>query len=137
MATNTAGSTARVYHQAQTHYLDAVITVANLSPTTTFKVGTLPAGAVILRCYSANSVVFNAGTNNFLSVGNAASGAQIAAAQAAGALGTNALTLVASAAQIMTADTDIYVTGAFTGTPATTGAGYIIIEYMAPDSILA
>lgn len=137
MATNTAGSTARVYTQAQRHYLSAPITVANLSPTQSFKIGTIPAGAQLIAAFTSIVTAFNAGTTNNVSLGNASGGAQLAAAQAGLAtVGSTSLTLVAGAVSVPQVDTDVYVTGALSGTAATQGSGTIYVEYLVPDAVL-
>lgn len=49
MATNTAATTARLYHQSMVHYLRATITV---SDTTAKLVGTIPAGSIVIPAAS-------------------------------------------------------------------------------------
>jgi len=130
MPTGTLGSSARDY-PSRGDKLVAVVNLANLAPTQSLKIGTLPAGSAILRIATAVSTAFNYGTNNNISVGTASGGAQIVAAAAIGAVGVNTQTVIAAAAN-MAADTDIWVTGAFTGTTGTTGAGLVIVEFAGP-----
>jgi hypothetical protein len=132
MPTGTLGSTARDYPSRNTS-LAAVINLTNLAPTSTLKVGTIPAGSCILRILTCVGVAFNYGTNNNISVGNAPSGAQIVAAAAVGGVGANTQTVIAAAA-FATTDTDIWITGAFTGTVGTTGSGFVVVEFASPTA---
>lgn len=93
--------------------------------------GTLPAGAVVLRCYVINSVVFNFGTNNLIKVGTVAadttfSGATLSVA----ALGLTAGVPLAAAAMLPTVDTLVNITSLCSGTAGTTGAGVVVLEYL-------
>ena len=95
------------------------------------KVGTLPAGCVVSRCYVALSVVFNFGTNNLIKVGTAAadttySGATLSVA----ALGVTAGVPLASAAMLPAVDTPVICTSLCTGTAGTTGTGFVVVEYL-------
>jgi hypothetical protein len=133
MATGTLGSSARDYHTRQTHYLSlAIAGTGNFGVAATVKIGTIPATGFIVRIQQANTQVFN-GTTPVISIGTAASGAQLVASATGGmtALGTTTLTLVSTAAGPFTADQDIYVTNGTTGT-ITTGAGYVSVEYILP-----
>jgi hypothetical protein len=131
MATGTLGSTARDYHTRQTHYLAAAINAANMFGTNQIKIGTIPAGGAILRGNNSVGVAFNAGTANAISVGTLASGASIVASGSLAAIGNTALT-IASAGAYVTTDTDIYVTGAFTGAAPNTGQALVTLEYAIP-----
>lgn len=136
MTTGTLGSQARDYHQRQTHYLAANISgVAGSNfalQGATFKLGTVPANATIIRAGFSVGTVFNNGTLNQLSIGNAASGAQIVATVAGLAtLGlAAAMTVIGSAAGPMAADQDIWVTNQSTGTQGTAGAAVVWVEYI-------
>jgi hypothetical protein len=133
MATGTLGSAARDYHTRQTPYLSQALSgTGNFGVAATVKVGTIPANGYIVRIAQANTAVFN-GTTPVISVGTAASGAQLVASATGGmtALGVTSLTLIGTAAGPFTADQDIYVTNGTTGT-ITTGAGYVSVEYIVP-----
>jgi hypothetical protein len=133
MTTGTLGSSARDYHTRQTHYLSqALAGTGNFGVAATVKIGTIPAGGFITRITQATSAVFN-GTTPVISVGTAASGAQLVASAAGGmaTLGVTSLTLIGTAAGPFTADQDIYVTNGTTGT-ITTGAGSVAVEYIVP-----
>jgi len=113
-----------------TGYLRAPITF-NIGTAGIVQVGTLPAGAIVLRCYVAISTVFNFGTNNLIKVGTVAadttySGATLSVA----ALGITAGVPLAAAAMLPTVDTPVIATSLCTGTAGTTGAGVVVIEYL-------
>ena len=95
------------------------------------QVGTLPAGAVVLRAYVVINQVFNWGTNNLLKVGIVGSDASIISSASLLALGIISATAVLTAAATITptVDTQIIATSLATGTQATTGSGFIVIEY--------
>ena len=113
------------------NYLRAPITFTNLGTVSIVQVGTLPAGAVVLRAYVVVNQVFNWGTNNLLKVGIVGSDASIISSASLLALGNIAATAVLTAAATITptVDTQIIATSLATGTQATTGSGFIIIEY--------
>ena len=113
------------------NYLRAPINVTNLGTVSIVQVGTLPAGAVVLRAYVVINQVFNWGTNNLLKVGIVGSDASIISSASLLALGIISATAVLTAAATVTptADTQIIATSLATGTQATTGSGFIIIEY--------
>ena len=143
MATNTPGSSARVYHQAQTHFVQTPFQAAaspaatQITGTQGIKMGTLPAGAIAVRAGIVIDQVYNAGTNNQVKFGTTNGGAELAAlANGPATLGFTAYTLAASAALKMTADTDVYLNGGFTGTAPTTGSGTAFLEYIPPESAL-
>lgn len=94
------------------------------------KVGTIPAGALILKALSGVTIntVFNAGTGNVLDIGTSADddlyGTDLA-------LGTAAFVPLDEAVSYrVTADTEITATVVLTGTAATTGAGVAHIAYL-------
>lgn len=94
------------------------------------KVGTIPAGAQILKALSGVTVntVFNAGTGNVLDVGTSADddlyGTDLA-------LGTAAFVPLDEAVSYrVTSDTEITATVALSGTAATTGAGVVSVAYL-------
>ena len=95
------------------------------------QLGTLPTGSVVLRCSVVVSTVFNAGTNNFLKVGIVGSDASIISSASLTALGNITATAVLTAAATITptVDTQIIVTSLATGTQATTGSGFVVIEF--------
>jgi hypothetical protein len=124
------GLPARSSGDQTVNYLRAPITFL-MGTAGKVNLGTLPAGAVVLRCYVINSVVFNWGTNNLIKVGTVAadttfSGATLSVA----ALGLTAGVPLAAAAMLPTADTLVVVTSLCTGTQATTGAGVVVLEYL-------
>lgn len=134
MATNVdlRGQGPRDLYAAQTSFISVVLDFASFAVgSADIAIGVIPAGARILRAYTVVSVVYNAGTNNGLGIGNATGGQQIAANGNTylSALGTNAITLVASAAQFVTTPTTLWVHNNVTGTAPTTGHADVIVEY--------
>ena len=113
------------------NYLRAPITFTSLGTVSIVQVGTLPAGAVVLRAYVVINQVFNWGTNNLLKVGIVGSDASIISSASLVATGIISATAVLTAAATITptVDTQIIATSLATGTQATTGSGFIIIEY--------
>jgi len=97
------------------------------------QVGTLPAGAVVLRAIVVVTTAFNAGTNNFLKVGIVGSDASILSTVTLTATGvitaTSVLATAAATSTAPTVDTQIICTSLMTGTAATAGAGFVIVEY--------
>lgn len=128
MTTNTAGSQARDYGKGMVHYIRKNVTYANNG--TAVKVGTLPAGAQIIKPMSgvAVAVAFNAGTTNVIDIGTAATGDLYATDLALGAI--NFVPLDELVNMRVTVDTDIYATVQLTGTAATAGDGEVVVAYV-------
>jgi hypothetical protein len=131
MPSNTAATQARLYNTDQVHYLAKTITFDDDGIVHTL--GILPAGAVVIKPASGVQVhtVFNAGTNNFLDVGTAATGDLFATDLA---LGSVAFVPLDEAVGLrVAADTTITATVQLSGTAATTGAATVLIAYILPD----
>lgn len=110
------------------NYLRAPITFA-IGNTGIVQVGTLPAGAVVLRAYAVIGTAFNAATTNTLKIGTVASDAAITATVALGTIGVASGTIAANAAVLPAVDTPIIATSTSTGTAATAGSGVVVVEY--------
>jgi hypothetical protein len=127
MATNTAGSTAREYATQQIHYLRKQITEADEGTTVT--VGTIPAGATILRVISGVQVdvAFN-GTSPIVDIGVSGTAERFGAnlTLAAIAFVPNGVT---DALNTMAADTTILAAVSATGNDSTAGVAQVIIAY--------
>jgi hypothetical protein len=93
------------------------------------QVGTLPAGAAVLRAYTVIGIVFNAATTNTLKIGTVASDASIVSSVVTGVLGVTLGTVTASAGFLPSVDTPIIATSTATGAVATTGSGVVVVEY--------
>jgi hypothetical protein len=125
--------TPRELHTQQIHYLRKGFTFADTGALT---VGTLPAGALILKPISGIfvSTVFNAGTANVADIGTTADDDLFGTD-----LSLTALAFVpldeAVGGFLVAAATDITVTPGLTGTAATTGAAEVVIAYI-PDNDL-
>lgn len=96
------------------------------------KMGRLPAGAVVLRTVIGVTEAFDAGTTNVLIVGTATDDDALVAAGGVDETAV-AVTSVAPAtlagAVAPSADTDIYVEFTQSGTAATAGAAWVVVEY--------
>ena len=86
MATGTLGTTARDYPSRGERIAYNLGFGGAFGAGTSIKVGTVPAGSVLARCATITGTAFNSFTTNNISVGTAASGAQIVAANAIGAV---------------------------------------------------
>ena len=127
MPTNTRGSVARDTRLSTVQYIAKTLTFANAGQVL---IGTLPAGAVILKAASGAHVhtVFNAATTNTIDIGIQSDGDLFGSALAGGAVAF--VPLDESAGYKLTADTPIYATYNQTGTAATTGEATIYIAYI-------
>jgi hypothetical protein len=116
-----------------TNYLRAPISFTT-GATSVVQVGTIPAGCVVLRSYVIITTVFNAGTTNAATIGTIALPAAYgtAATILLGALGVIVGAPTAGSAATATAptvDTAVILTMGQAGTAATTGAGFVVVEF--------
>jgi len=134
MATGTLGSSARDYPARESRIVYALSGLAGsvFGAGTSIKIGTVPAGSSLLRCYTQTGTAFNASTTNNISVGTASAGAQLVAAAAIGAAGINSQTIVAAAAGPLASDTDVWITGTFAAAAPTAGAANFVLEWANP-----
>jgi hypothetical protein len=129
MATNTAGTVARDLGIQAVHYMRKGITFADKG--TTVVVGTLPAGAMLLKALSGVYVTTAfGGTTPTLDVGPTSdSGHDLwASALALGSLGYITLDEAASAYAVVASDTE--VSADYNGTDDVAGAAEIVICYI-------
>jgi hypothetical protein len=114
------------------NYLRAPVTFA-IGTAGIVQVGTLPAGALVLRAYVVVTTVFNFGTNNLVKVGIVGSDASILSTVSLTAAGviaaTSVLTTAAAASTAPSVDTQIIATTLCTGTAGTAGQAYVVVEY--------
>lgn len=132
MPTGTLATTARGYHHQLVHYLKKQVLFSD-GASAVVTVGTVPSGAVLQRASITVTTAFNAGTNNNIRVGVSGSDNGIMADVAATSVGVKTNSTLATAASAVinpTADTAIIATLGLTGTAATTGAAWIIVEYV-------
>lgn len=133
MATGTAGSAARNYGKQMVHYLRKGFTYADDG--TTLTIGTIPAGALVLKPLSGVAVItaFNAGSTNVLDIGPSTdSGTDLWATDLA--LGTIGFVPLDEAVSLrVSSDTIVQAAVDLTGTAATAGDGEIVIAYL-PDN---
>ena len=137
MGTNTTGSDARDFGQQLMHFCRAsfAYNTPNIATDGTIKVGTIPAGSIIVMAGIKVTTAFNAGTTNTINVGTASDHDAV----------IDELDITASAAEwqvsyrggdvTFTADTPLYVTYDQTGDAATAGAGEVVVMYI-PDNDL-
>lgn len=135
MATNTAGSEARQYHQQMVHYLRKTITYENNGDTVV--VGYLPAGALVLPGLSAAAVTtaFNGDTTNTVDIGITGATTKYASALALGTLGWIELDVITEASgnsSLTTAVEEVIATVISTAS-ATAGSAEIVVAYI-PDN---
>jgi hypothetical protein len=116
---------ARQSHEQQTHYIRAKVNFNDANVGTGNVIGTLPNGAIITSVVVQVTTAFNAGTTNALNIGTAAGGTQV---------GTDAATAGTRSPTLpnlnITADQDIFVQYAQTGTAATAGVANVIVSYV-------
>lgn len=122
---------ARKYHQAVVHQISAAVGFADNG--SAVLIGTLPAGAITLRAVAVVTEAFDAGTANVLDIGTAADPDGFATDIALGTIGNIAADEFATTNDQgpYTTDTALYATPALSGTAATAGTAYVIIEYIA------
>lgn len=104
--------------------------------TTATNMFAIPAGSQILNVYLDVTEAFNAGTNNTITIKvGSTTIASVAATGANITTGRQTLTLAAPASWVNTA-ADSFITSTFagTGTAATTGIGYVTVEYVVRGS---
>lgn len=130
-------ATARDYSTHQTHYLRKDITYAVTSGTQ-YSMGAIPANAVVLGTTVGVTTVFNAATTNVLIVGTSGDDDALVAAGGVDetAVGVTRVAPATLAGKLSaSADTEIFVKYTQTGTAATTGAAWIVVEYaLDPDN---
>ncbi len=104
--------------------------------TTATNMFAIPAGAQILNVYLDVTEAFNAGTNNTVTIKvGSTTIASVTATGANIAVGRQTLVLAATASWVnVTADSFITSTFAGTGTAASTGIGYVTVEYVVRGS---
>ncbi len=100
--------------------------------TKNYVVGTVPAGAVVIRGTVVVTTAFNWGTNNLIDVGPAADPDGFATIMTLLTIGNVPLDEMATTNDqgAYTVDTIIYAQMQCTGTAASAGAGFVIIEYV-------
>jgi hypothetical protein len=124
--------TARQSHEQQTHFLRKLVNFNDAGIAAGVLVGTVPAGSLFASCRVYIATAFNAATTNVLNVGLTATGGElIGTAQAVpGTVGRKVGTAVDSIGAPVAADADVFVSYTQTGTAATAGQAYVVIEYI-------
>lgn len=134
MATNSAGSKAQVYHTNQVHYFAKAFTYADDGSVLTL--GTIPAGACVIRGGVVVTTAFNAGSTNVLDIGTSADDDGFATDLALGTIGVIVADEMATSNDTYSASADVTITATvdLTGTAATAGAGTVWVEYIVPNA---
>jgi hypothetical protein len=127
MATGTAGTNARRYHQTLTHYLRKTIAFSDGNGAVV-TVGALPAGAVVDRASTLVITAFNAGTANTMNIGTVATPTAYASATALGTVAQVVGTLTAAQAY-RTTDTVVVATLTASGTAPTAGQAIVTVFF--------
>lgn len=126
-----SGTNARQFHQQMIHYLRKSFSYEDTGKVLT--VGTLPAGAMILKPLSGVQVneAFTAATNKQIDIGTAANddlfGTDLSLAASAFVPLDEAVDMVVAADTVITATPDL------TGATNTAGKGVIVIAYLADN----
>lgn len=131
MPTGTVGTAARRYHTSQVHYLRKRIVFGDDGLTVTL--GIIPAGSLVIRAGVVVTTAFNAATTNVLDIGTLADTDGFATDLALGTVGVIVADEMATTNDAyVTADTTLVCVVDLTGTAATTGEGFVWVEYL-PD----
>lgn len=122
-------SQARIYHTQQVHYIVKQVTFANNGTAVT--VGVLPANSVVINAGVVVTEAFNAGTSNVLDIGTSADADGLATDLALGTVGRIGADEFGTSNDLFsTSEVTITATVALSGTAATTGVGYVHVEYI-------
>src|SRR5882762_9087971 len=138
MTTGTPGTSARKYAAQLVHYLRFKLHFRYAATAVAVPKQFLPAGAIVLRANTYKTTVLNSATSAALSVGFVGgTGAElVSAADVKTAVGLVAGTLSGAALAPLAADTQVQESVAFVGAP-TTGAAYVVIEYVVDNDLNA
>ena len=116
------------YHHNLVHYLRKQVTFADAGTTVT--IGTLPAGAHVLRGGMAVTTAFNGDTTNTLDVGTAADPNGYATLLALGTIGNIVFDEMATSDDSAIASDTAVTCAVVSTTGATAGSGYVWFEYI-------
>lgn len=132
MATGTAGGTGRQYHTQQVHYCRKTVTFADAG--TSVLVGTLPAGALLLRAYPWVTVAFTGTGTDLLDIGVTGELDKFATDLDVSSVGQKTDTdLAGEAGALMAADTPVYATYADANSDADAGSAIVVLEFLADN----
>ncbi len=119
------------------HYLRAPIAFSDLTGKV-YTLGVVPAGSLVLRGGVCVTTVFNAASTNLLDIGTSADDDGFATDLALGTVGVIVVDEMATSNDAYCAsDTTIIATLAMSGTAATTGAGFVWVEYIPNPALYA
>lgn len=127
---------AREYHSRQTHYLYRDVTFADISGTQ-YSMGKIPANAVVVGTIVGVTTAFNAGTTNVLIVGTSGDDDALVDASGVteGSIGVQSVNPATLGGRLSTsAEVEIFTKYTQSGTAATAGAAWVVVEYAIPDT---
>ncbi len=134
MATNTAGSTGRQFHQQLVHYISRYIALADATNGVAYTLGVIPPRAIVLRGGVAVIEAFNYGTNNLLDIGTSGDDDGFATNLALTTIGIIAADEMATSNDFYsTSEQTITFTPELTGTAGTTGKIVVWMEFLVPN----
>lgn len=126
MATGTAATVARKFHQDLVHYISVPIVYTQL----TYNVGVLPAGAHVVDGYVLVTTPFAGGTPQTIDVGIGSDPDDFATALVITSKGRKQFDELATADDMyMLADTTVTATLSAGSTPSA-GAGFVVVAYV-------
>lgn len=132
MATGTAATTAREYHQDMVHYVVCPIVYTTL----TYNVGILPAGALVVDGFVHVTTGFAGGTPQTIDVGIGSDPDDFATALVITAVGRKQFDELATATDMyMLADTTVTATLS-AGATVSAGAGFVVVAYVIANRAL-
>lgn len=126
MATNTAGTVARLYQTEQVHYVTCPIVYTTLS----YTIATLPKGAAIIDAGVFVTTAFAGGTPQTLDIGVGADTDGLATALVITSKGLKAADELATSDDlVLSSDTAVNATLS-AGATVSAGAGYVYVAYI-------
>lgn len=127
----TVGSTARLYHTDQIHYVTCPIVYTTLS----YTIGKLPKGAAVVDAGVFVTTAFAGGTPQTLDIGTSGDPDGFATALVITSEGRKAADELATSDDlVMTEDTDVTATLS-AGATTSAGAGYVYVAYIMVDRL--
>lgn len=131
MATNTAGSAARLDPRNVVNTIEKTINYNDSGISSGIKIGTLPAGAFITGVFREVTTAFNAGGADEVTIGGLSSANELmsTADGVSSSTGVTVATRGLGRSFAPTADTDVYVKYVQGGTAATAGVAKIVITF--------
>jgi hypothetical protein len=137
MPTGVVGTAARDVKAPVKQVISFTLNFNTTGAASGIRIGTIPANAVIQNWRVNVQTLFNAGTTNPITIGTTATGAEIAASASitSGTAGVyTGSPAAANGWRAQPADQGVFTSYIPTGTAATTGLAYIVVEYIVLDN---